>query len=269
MYLVLDIGGTKTRIGFSTDGKNLVDSRMVATPQDFGQAIDLFKTSIAELSQQEKIKACAVGIRGVLDPTRSKLLNDFVLTKWVNQPLKESLERIVGCRVQLENDAALVGLGEAMVGAGIGRNIVAYITVSTGLGGVRIVNGQIDKAAVGFEPGNQVVVLWGQGGYTLESLVSGGGLAAKYHQSAELINDQKIWDEVAYELAVGLNNAAVFWSPDIIVLGGSVMSRISLAKVQEHFTKMLKIYPKLPEIAAAKLGEQAGLFGGLYLLRPT
>ena len=57
----------------------------------------------------------------------------------------------------LANDSDLDGLGEATVGAGKGFNIVAYITVSTGIGGVRIVGGKIDVSTYGFEPGHQII----------------------------------------------------------------------------------------------------------------
>ncbi len=257
------------RLGFSTDGKNLIDSKIIETPQNFDQAMTVFKDTMTVLAKQNKIKACAGGLPGPLDPQKAQLLNAPNLKDWVNKPIKQALEKIVGCPVHLENDAALIGVGEAIAGAGLGKKIVAYITVSTGVGGARIVNGQVDTTSIGFEPGHQIIVLWGDKAYELESLISGTGLAARYQKPPETLSEAKIWDEAAYELAVGLNNVAVFWSPEVIVLGGSIMSRISLAKVQENFKKLLKIYPKAPEVVLAKLGEQAGLIGGLYLLNPT
>jgi glucokinase len=49
------------------------------------------------------------------------------------------------------------GLGEAVFGAGKGREIVVYMTISTGVGGARIVGGKIDASAMGFEPGHQII----------------------------------------------------------------------------------------------------------------
>ena len=59
--------------------------------------------------------------------------------------------------MDIANDTAVVGLGEAHRGAGIGYNIVTYITVSTGVGGTRIVDGRIDRRIYGFEPGHQTI----------------------------------------------------------------------------------------------------------------
>lgn len=83
----------------------------------------------------------------------------------------------------LANDADLVGLGEAVYGAGKGYKVVAYFTVSTGVGGARIVNKRIDKGVFSFEPGWQYV--YGQGLNScnrqmydfLEFFVSGTALA--------------------------------------------------------------------------------------------
>jgi len=71
--------------------------------------------------------------------------------------------------VFIENDASIVGLGEAVSGAGMGEEIVVYITVSTGVGGTRIVSGEIDEHAYGFEPGHELINMQD----SLEDLVSG------------------------------------------------------------------------------------------------
>src|SRR6185436_9338463 len=58
---------------------------------------------------------------------------------------QSELNKLFNCPVYLENDAALCGLGEASVGAGQGSKIMVYLTISTGVGGARIVGGKIDR----------------------------------------------------------------------------------------------------------------------------
>lgn len=49
---------------------------------------------------------------------------------------------------RLDSCAELAEMGRA---AGKGPAIIAYITISTGVNGVRIVDGEIDRATYGFE----------------------------------------------------------------------------------------------------------------------
>src|SRR6185437_2466030 len=106
---------------------------------------------------QGTITQAAGGIAGVLNKAKDQLLNAPNLVNWINQPLGQSLSDIVSVSVKLENDASLGGLGEATYGSGQGYKIVGYLTIGTGVGGTRIVNGRIDQNALGFEPGHQTI----------------------------------------------------------------------------------------------------------------
>src|SRR3989344_6957641 len=152
MLLVFDIGGTKIRIASSSDGENISDPIIFPTPQNFEEAIEQFKKIAFDLSNGQKIDKVAGGVRSPLDKEKSMFISNSILPSWINKPLKQQLEQNLNTEVYLENDAALVGLGEANFGAGKNKNIVAFITVSTGVGGARLVNKSIDKNALGFEP---------------------------------------------------------------------------------------------------------------------
>ena len=54
------------------------------------------------------------------------------------------------CPIFLQNEAALEGLGEAVLGSGKDKKLVVLITVGTGVGGVKIVNGRFDDNLLGF-----------------------------------------------------------------------------------------------------------------------
>ena len=85
------------------------------------------------------------------------LVNAPHLPGWIRKPFSERLKAELACPVFLENDSAIVALGEAHHGAGKGDDIMAYLTVSTGMGGARIVHGAIDVNVFGFEPGHQYI----------------------------------------------------------------------------------------------------------------
>lgn len=265
MYLLFDIGGTKIRLAVSADHQTLSEPIAISTPTDFDQAITQFQAAAVKLTKESQLEASAGGVRA-LDPTKTTLLKHPHLHLWEGQPLKERLQQVLNCPVFLENDAAMAALGEATQGVGQGKKIIAYLTIGTGVGGARIVDGRIDQASFGFEPGFQIIeshpVLT-----TLESLISGSGLEKRYGKKAEEIDDPRVWDGVAKNLAIGLNNLIVEWSPEIIILGGSVTNKIPLDQVQAQLRQILKIFPDIPPVIKAQLGDQAGLVGALEYLR--
>ncbi|PIP61027.1 hypothetical protein COW99_06240 [Candidatus Roizmanbacteria bacterium CG22_combo_CG10-13_8_21_14_all_38_20] len=276
MFLLFDIGGTKMRLAVSCDGKSFDEPKIVETPQDFNAGMSLFQKITLELSGGKKINAAAGGIAGPLDREKTKLVNSPNLSGWIDRPLKETLQKILKIPVYLENDAAIVGLGEAMNGAGRGEEIIAYITVSTGIGGARIVDGKIDRNIFGFEPGHQIIDPTGMlcpmcdsAGH-LEGHVSGVALEARFNKKAYEITDPQIWEEEAKWLAYGLNNTAVYWSPSVIVLGGSMIIKspgISIERVSHHLKKTLTIFPERPRLVKAELGDIGGLYGALEILK--
>lgn len=266
MFLLIDIGGTNTRLAVSRDGATFDKPKIVLTPPDFDEAMAQIETIAQKLSSHANIKAAAIGVPGPLDQAKTMILSAPNLPGWHNKPLKHKLEQKLGAPVSVENDASLAGLGEATVGAGVGHPIVAYLTISTGVGGTRIVNKKIDLNAIGFEPGHQIITSEQDKALSLEDCVSGAGLKNRYGKPAEQIADPVIWDKIAKLLAYGLNNVTVHWSPHCIVLGGSVMKSVPLDKLQNYFQQITTIFTKLPDLKLSALGDSAGLAGALTYL---
>lgn len=269
MYFVFDIGGTNMRFGVSRDGITIDQSVLYSTPAaDFDAALAIFSEAATRLCGGEPITAIAGGIPGPMNEDKSAVVTAPNLPGWNNKPLTKMLQEKLSAPVFLENDTAMIALGEAAFGAGRGKNIVVYITVSTGVGGSRVVNGKIDSNAFGFEPGHQIVSsngeLCGCGGKGhLEALISGTAVERKFGKPAKLVKDRAVWDQAEKDLAIGLNNVLVFWSPDIILLGGSVMNDVRIEKVREHLQSIVTIYTTLPPLEPYTLGTNAGLLGAL------
>ena len=276
MYLLFDIGGTKTRLALSIDAKNFKEPVIIETPRKFEEGISVFKDTVKELTKGEKITKAVGAISGPLDKEHSMVVNAPHLTGWNNKPLKKELEKMLSAPVVIENDAALVGLGEAVHGAGKGYDIVAYMTVSTGVGGARIVGGKIDASSMGFEPGHQFIDAGAslcpdcKEPKDLDSYVSGSGVKARYGKEAYEIDDPAVFEELAEWLAYGLNNTIVHWSPDVVVLGGPMITgdpAIPLDSIQKHVSEILHIFPNPPPIVKAKLEDVGGLYGALALVQ--
>lgn len=270
MYLLFDIGGTNIRLAVSPDGKEIGEIVSIPSPQDFDDGIKDILDAVESLSGGHKFKAAGGGIREVLSKDKSMLINDPRHSKipgWMGKPIKEKLQKELNCPVFLENDSALVALGEAIAGAGMGYKIVAYITVSTGVGGARIVDCKIDSNCWGFEPGQQVIDFKEM--IYLEDEISGESLEKRFDKEPFTITDETIWEREAKILAVGLNNVIIFWSPDIIVLGGGVMESIPLEKVKMHLKEIVRKFPHLPPLVRSSLGEKGGLYGSLEYLKQS
>ncbi len=275
--ILFDIGGTKTRIALSREEDSFEEPRIVDTPKDFDTAIELIKRNSLELAGGSPIERAAGDVAGVLSRDRSTILKAPHLPGWNGKNILHALQVALSCEASIANDAAVVGLGEAIYGAGKGSEIVAYITVSTGVGGARIVDGAIDRSAMGFEPGHQIIDAGGTlarssvggDGIELEDIVSGTAIEKRYGKKPYEIVDDAFWGEMARLLSYGLANTIVHWSPDVVVIGGSMMKKIGIPieAVREHLRGVLRIYPEPPMIVHSELGDIGGLYGALAMLK--
>jgi glucokinase len=268
MFAIVDIGGTKTRVGCANDFDALASVEILQTAQDYTEGLRATVETVKRVAGP-KLDGVAVGAPGVLSRDRRQIVNALNLPLWNGAMLADDLEAALGVNVIIENDTALVGLGEATVGAGMGAAIVAYVTVSTGVNGARIVDGVLDPAAFGFEIGEQLLGRSAKAS-TLDELVSGRAIEAHFGAPpATLGKDNPVWEELAEIVAVGLHNTIAYWSPERIVVGGSMIGEagIPLEAVEARLELIERVNPTLPQITLASLGDLGGLWGGLACLR--
>lgn len=274
------------RVGVSLNGKTIDKNASADTPADFEDGLKMVEKIGRELtrelekrggknSAEPKLIGIAGGIAGPLSKDKKSLAKSPNLPDWVAKPLSFKLQKIFGAPVFLENDAVLAGLGEATAGAGRGASIVAYITVSTGVGGARIVDGKIDEKTIGFEPGHQIIdadktIIPDARGKMFEDYISGTAVLHETGKKPKEVKDPEYWNEMARLLAYGLNNTIVHWSPDVVVLGGSMITgdpAIPIPETERHLRSILKIYGEIPKLKMAQLGESGGLYGALEYLK--
>ena len=227
MLVAIDIGGTKTRIGRADDADALASVDIFHTFHTYREGVDALVDAVKRIAGG-KPRGVAVGAPGVLSRDKRRIVNAPNLPDWNGAALADDLEASLCAPVIMENDTALVGLGEATVGAGKGAAIVAYVTISTGVNGARIVDGALDRAAFGFEIGEQLMGR-DSNARTLEALVSGRAIEDRFGAPpASLGEDHPVWEELAEIVAIGLHNAIAYWSPEKIVLGGSMMQDVGV-----------------------------------------
>jgi len=261
MKLVFDIGGTHTRLAVSPDGQTLQSvTRFNTDPTTEG--CTAFIDQVERLAAESGAKSIVGGVPGQFDQA-GHLRDAPNLPGWEGLPLVRLIESHTGLSVATANDVMLVGLGEATRGAGRGREIVAYITVSTGVNGARFVNGRLDANRHGFELGYMLMPNEAGELVSLESLTGGAALHERYGRPPKLIKDPAVWRQEERYLALALYNTVLHWSPDVVIYGGGMMRDISLQGIQRELDQLPHVVEAWPQLALAKLGDEGGLYGAL------
>lgn len=264
MKLAFDIGGTTTRLAL-TDGKTLQNiQRFETNPGPKG--IELLLEQIDAYLDGQTITEAAGGMPGQLVSDSGRLIHTPNLPGWIGQRVERQIAQHLNVPVIIRNDAEVVGLGEAVYGAGQGHRIVVYITVSTGVNGARIVDGEIEASSRGFELGSQLIS--GHDGqlHQLADLTSGAALEHKFGRPAKDLHDARVWHTEAHYLAYGLYNTILHWSPDIVVMGGSMMRDIDISEIATLLRRLPKVYESWPPLVHSRLGDDGGLYGAMALL---
>jgi glucokinase len=247
------------------------------------------------------LRALGVTIPGPIDPRAQVLPGAPNLPGWKNVPLGRMLRERSGLPVVVENDANAAALGEYARGAGRSTRDMTYITASTGIGGGIIANGRLVSGLNGAagEVGHMVILVdgpmcgCGRRG-CLEALASGTAIAreaarliaegrapllaeragpvptAKHVAEAAAAGDevaQRLLDDAARYLGIGLMNLIHLLNPEAIVVGGG-LTKIpgfldrAAAFAREHaiplMTERLRIVP-------AALDDYSGVVGIAWL----
>jgi glucokinase len=309
--LALDFGGTKHSAAIALPGERTWRAlqRAPAPPQADAHGDLAAMLALADsLLEGERPAAVGVSFGGPVDAGAGIVRLSHHVPGWENFPLRESLQARYDAPVSVDNDANVAALGEHRYGAGQCCDSLLYVTVSTGVGGGWILNGQIWRGAGGMagEIGHTVVdpngplCLCGKRG-CVERLASGPYLAAEARASlaaqtergailhrlahgdvaavtAQLVaaaaaqGDELAWEALkraAWALGVGIGNAANLINPQRFILGGGV------AKSGEHYwevvrqTAHLVALPQVQfDIVPAALGDDAPLWGAIALCLP-
>jgi predicted NBD/HSP70 family sugar kinase len=263
-FLTFDVGATKTRVALAgADGLGEVEITPTDhTPNGFAR----FLGQLQEQSEGQRISAVIGGMAGELEGPEGELVVSPNLPEWLGIPVLHRLQALFDCPIEVDNDTVLCGLGEAHNGSGITDGVMAYFTVSTGVNAVRLVDGMVDSSIMQFEIGAEVLAEKDGHSVTLEELAGGAALARRTGLAPSQIKDPAIWAVEAHELARGVYDTLIHWTPEIVVFGGSMMRDISLKRVAEELKSLPRVM-EIPDLRSAKLGDEAGLQGALVRFR--
>jgi glucokinase len=137
----VDLGGSAIKLG-RVEGADLVQRLEVPTPHHGEQCLDAIAAGVRELDAGTPITQVGIGVPGVIDSARHRVLDAPNLAFLENLPVADMLSERLGCAVLLENDANAAAFGEAQVGAGRGLPNFMFLTLGTGVGGGVILDGK-------------------------------------------------------------------------------------------------------------------------------
>jgi glucokinase len=295
MIGAVDIGGTKIAVGMVDDsGKVLARAQAPTDPDHYSNGIELIARLLRETSATAGVEITGIGIgsTGPVDPMLGEFGDVDFLPGWRGKNPVKDLAQIFKVRVALENDGDAAALAEAGWGAGQNRTRLIYITVGTGIGGGIILDGKLYRGVDGAHPevGHQVIDPAGPAcscGFRgcWESLAAGPAMVAWFEGEApphdphrQELTAKRICelaqqgDEVAIKavehealyLGLGLANLINLFTPDAIVLSGSVMKSAPLFmdRIRAVIRSGCRFVPAdKTDLTLASLGEDTNLIG--------
>ncbi len=267
MKAVFDIGGTTTRVAVYENESIPLKPMVFKTPKRLDEVISKLVGEIRASIAGALLSEVAGGLAGVIS-TEGKIERSVNLPNYEGKNLAAILKKELGCDVYLENDCTMIGLGEIQKISKSNSKVLAYLTISTGVGAKRFVEGKPSESYLNFEPGKQLLLIEKNKNKTWEQLVSGSAIFKNTGKIPSTIKERKFWEEEERLVAMGLYNLILHWRPDVVILGGGVVinTQLSLLGIEKQLKKINVIYPTLPKIVKAKLGDYGGLYGARYYL---
>lgn len=287
----IDLGGTKIE-GVVLDGETAIVRRRVATEaaRGYDHVLDRIAALIADLRREApEARDVGIGTPGSLSARDGLLKNSN--TQCLNgRPLLHDLERRLGQRLRMENDANCFALAEALAGAGRGERLVFGVILGTGVGGGIVFDGRCwtGPQHIAGEWGHHSIDPQGPHCYCgqrgcVESLLAGPALERDYREAggdtataSEIAARARAGDTVASQVLDGylvrfgraMANLIDILDPSIVVLGGG-LSNLDVLYDRGRTEVARRVFNdelRTP-IVQNRLGDSAGVIGAALLAR--
>lgn len=306
----IDLGGTRLRVALANRAGNIIRHRVLPTLAEEGRNAVLGRLiaearTILDPINLVDLAMVAVAVPGPVDPFSGIVYRPPNLPGWGDIELKSILEEELTVPVIVGNDANLAALAEHHFGAGRGASHLVYVTMSTGIGGGIVNDGELFLGAWGgaAEIGHMTIDLNGPrcscGNFgCLEAMASGSAitreaarriasgstsvLTERVHRNLDELRTQLIVQAAqegdplanqvitwaAYNLGVGLANVMHLFDPNVIVIGGGVSNawNLLMPTIQRALReRAMEVYVRRTRIVRSELGDDAGMLGAVAL----
>ena len=256
----IDLGGTKINSVLSDFNGNIVSQCTVYTEAFRGKehVLNKIMMTIDKVLQNadktiEEIRAIGIGSPGPLDYKNGTIITTPNLP-FINFNIIKPIICKYNVPAYLDNDANVAAIGEFLFGAGQGTKNMIYVTVSTGIGGGAIINGNIYRGHTfnALEIGHMTIEPNGPrcncGNYGCAEAVASGTAIARQGKEAikrgEITSLSQYENVTAYEvfseaekgdktsldiinkslnyLGICISNIITSFDPEMIIIGGGV-----------------------------------------------
>ncbi len=145
----VDLGGTNLRIAAVDEQGRLIEKLTLGTQVALGRdrVVRDMCDAIQRVANIHKgsgaLRGIGIGVPGIIDMRTGMIRESPNLPDWADYPAHSVIEKQLGTRVFLENDANSAALGEKWLGAARDVDDMAMLTLGTGVGGGIVLGGRI------------------------------------------------------------------------------------------------------------------------------
>jgi glucokinase len=290
LAIAIDLGGTQIRGALVDAQGNILKRLATATKAMAGPAVVIQQLVEAanEVSRDiDPASIIGVGVSspGPLDTEQGIAIGLPTIKDFVNVPLKALLQRQLTHRVHLENDGIAAAIGEWKCGAGQGLQSLVYITVSTGIGGGVIVDGNVMRGRKGMAGHIGHMAIMPDGlpcncgsigcweayaagpAFTVRAKAKSASDVFAAAQQGDVTAQQHVDDE-AHFLGLGITSLLHLYSPEIVIMGGGLSNAFDqlFPGISNYVSKnAMPAFRDVP-IAKAALGGNSGLIGAAAMV---
>ena len=306
-----DIGGTKTIVALANESGTIYEKQQF--PTDTRDCMRHLDTCCQIFSQflskhqlhPQNVSGIGVNLPGMVDRKQGILLR-AVYAGWNNVPVKDYLfQKLLVSNIVCENDVNSCAVGELRFGLGRQYKDFGWMTVSTGVGGAVVCNGQLIRGVHGFagefghlkveydEPnlcpcGDKGCLEAHGSGTALNRLINEKaatdsafkdaftGLGATPSAAACAILARSgnltaisIFTEIGCYLGRGIAYYANILDPEAVIIGGGVSASLDL--LMPGINKSLEKYAfdkmKHTRVLRTALGYEAALMGAIAIVQ--
>jgi len=151
----VDLGGTNLRIAAVDEAGRLVEKLTLGAQVALGRdhVVNEMCDAIRQVAERHKnsgeLRGIGIGVPGIIDMHTGMVRQSPNLPDWIDYPAQSVIEKQLGTRVFLENDANSAALGEKWLGAARDFDDMAMLTLGTGVGGGIVLGGRIWRGVTG------------------------------------------------------------------------------------------------------------------------
>lgn len=283
----IDLGGTKIEGICLDDKQQVMQRKRTPTNQQNGyqSILESVASLVSDLTQNVSDYTVGICTPGAISK-KTGLIKNSNTQCLIGMPLKEDLQKMLGKKVAMDNDANCFAMAEATMGAAVGYGVVFGVILGTGVGGGIVIDGKAHRGRtyIAGEWGHHTLHQNGNRCYCgklgcVETYISGPALEKRWTeltgkaeplasivQNLDSEKAQKWKLEFLDNFGTGLANVIDILDPDAIVLGGGV-SNIDFLYTEGRDAIYGKVFSDLVDtpILKNKLGDSAGVFGAALL----